>query len=118
MINKKKKQICPDCGCDFKTKYMIRVDFDRSQEFDFEETVEKDSSQQTLSKTNNESLPKAFFEATSNKSVVGWIKHILDSGAYGNFEDITITDLNKCCSSHVKRNKKIEVFKDNLEVTE
>ena len=65
---------CSECGCDHKTKYMLRVDHDSS-----------------------DPKAKSHFESTSRRSVVGWIKHIVDNYE---FEDITIHNLRVQCEGH------------------
>lgn len=64
---------CKNCGADFKTKYIIHL-------------ITKDK---TITKTN--------YEATSRKSIVGWIKHIVDNFS---FEEIEIRNLLVMCHSH------------------
>ncbi len=65
---------CPNCGAEFKTKYMIRVDHDY-----------------------NDDKAKRHLESRTKKSIVGWIKHIVDNFQ---FEDITIYNLLTECPVH------------------
>ena len=67
--------ICKECGCDLKTKFMIRVDISG---------IDGDEK-------------KKHFEATSKHSVVGWLKHIMNEGQMYNFTEIQIIDLRKEC---------------------
>ena len=66
-----KDDSCTNCGCLFKTKYMIKV---------------------YHSNGDNE-----FFQATSKKSIVGWIKHICNEKE---FTSIDIIDLISQCQEH------------------
>ena len=75
---------CKECGCDHKTKFMIKVDYD---------------------KTPNDNHAKMFFEATTKKSIVGWIKHICNEWSTG-MKEIRIIYLNSECIGHYERSKK------------
>ena len=72
---KDKNMVCPECGCKFKDKYMIRVDHDWENPH-----------------------AKRHFASTTRRSIVGWIKLICNE--FGNFEDITIHNLTKQCAYH------------------
>jgi len=81
---------CPECGCQIKTKYMIRVDYTGI----------------------TDDLQKKHFESTSKKSIVGWIKFICNE--MEDFQDITIHNLTKQCHIHEEfyKNKILEVKND------
>jgi len=64
--------ICKNCGCDMKTKYMIK-------------------------RVNDQEKSNTFYEATSKKSIVGWIKHLVDNFP---FEEIHIINLLVECQEH------------------
>jgi hypothetical protein len=68
---------CPECSCEFKTKYMIRVDHDPKKP-----------------------KAKSHWEATSRRSIVGWLKLICNE--FGKFEEIQIHNMTKQCSIHKK----------------
>ncbi len=70
----KAKDRCPDCGCLFETKFMIRTDHESGK---------------------NEA--KQFWQATSRKSVVGWMKLIMDNFP---FQTCTIYNLLTECEKH------------------
>jgi len=70
----KPEDTCPNCGAEFKDKYMIRVDHDK-----------------------NRPMAKRHFTSTSKKSVVGWIKFICNN--FG-FEEIQIYNLLTECQDH------------------
>ena len=73
--------ICKTCGCDFKSKYMIRIDH-----------------------KSKDPQAKRHFESSSKKSVVGWIKFIMNE--FSNFETCTIYDLVSECPDHEEYYKK------------
>ena len=77
MKKDRKDEICKECGCSYKTKYMIRVDYDNR---------------------DNDNKNKSHWEATSKRSVVGWIKFICNE--FGNFEEIQIYNLMTECRGH------------------
>jgi hypothetical protein len=64
----------PNCRAEFKTKYMIRVEHD-----------------------SNDETAKRHLESRTKRSVVGWIKHVIDNFP---FEDITIYNLLTECPVH------------------
>ena len=78
---KDKDMICSECSCSMKTKFMIRVDY--SGEFD--------------------DCRKGHFEATTRRSIVGWLKLICNE--FGHFHDITIHNLTKQCHIHKEFHK-------------
>jgi hypothetical protein len=73
MGNSKEPDRCQNCGAELKSKYMIRVNRPGS------ETGE-------------------MYQSKTKKSVVGWIKTILDN--MGAFEEITIINLKSECPIH------------------
>ena len=90
----KNTEVCKECGCAYKSKYMIRVDYD----------------------TSTENKSKAHWEATSKKSLVGWLKFICNE--FGDFQEIQIYNLLTECRGHEKyyknlqkRNKKLSRLK-------
>ncbi len=72
-----KKEACKECGCRFETKYMIRIDY-----------------------TGWDDKNKSHFESTTKRSVVGWLKLIMNEFTSNGFDTITIYDLIKTCRSH------------------
>jgi hypothetical protein len=70
----KQEPRCPNCGAEFKTKYMIRVDHDY-----------------------DDPKAKRHLESRTKKSIVGWIKHVVDNFP---FEEITIYNLLTECPVH------------------
>ena len=65
---------CSSCGCEFKTNYLIRVDHD-----------------------HNDSKAKRHLESRTKKSIVGWIKHMVDNFQ---FEEIQIFNMLTECPVH------------------
>ena len=79
------EEICSNCGAELKTKYMIRVI-----------TKELDPT------------ARKYFQSRTKRSIVGWIKHIVDNYE---FEEIEILNLPKKCQVHEEHYKKKEIMK-------
>ena len=73
---KKKPEVCENCGADLKSKYMIRVELHTGM-----------------------LGPILMLESTTKKSIVGWIKHLVDEY---DFEEIRILNLMTECPVHEK----------------
>ena len=100
MNNKPRKKktpalICSNCSAEMKTKYLIRVDFDTKKEVD----IDFDKQGEVII-NEGKAMPVAHFQATTRRSIVGWIKHICNE--YGNFQEIQIINLTTECPEHKK----------------